>query len=209
MGADVARSPCACYPPASNRRACAAAAPITLVRRIDRHGRRRRRSRSHRHRCRQRRRRRPAAGRRHRPICEGSLVRESERAGRLSSGRASRRSTSSSTSASQSVGQDVHEVALKIEVERQGRAGHRLPASSCSMRACSRSRNVPEEQLQPFLLAEAPRLLFPFARKIIADAIQRRRLPAAAARSDRFRRPLHAERRAAAGRGRPAARSGT
>ena len=38
------------------------------------------------------------------------------------------------------------------------------------MRACSRSRNIPAEQLQPFLLAEAPRLLFPFARKIIADA---------------------------------------
>ena len=32
-------------------------------------------------------------------------------------------------------------------------------------------RNVPEEALQPFLLAEAPRLLFPFARQIIAEAV--------------------------------------
>ena len=32
-------------------------------------------------------------------------------------------------------------------------------------------RNVPEDQLQPFLLAEAPRLLFPFARRIIADTV--------------------------------------
>jgi len=30
---------------------------------------------------------------------------------------------------------------------------------------------VPEEALPPFLLAEAPRLLFPFARQIIADAV--------------------------------------
>ena len=29
---------------------------------------------------------------------------------------------------------------------------------------------VPEEQLQPFLLAEAPRILFPFARRVITDA---------------------------------------
>ena len=31
-------------------------------------------------------------------------------------------------------------------------------------------RNVPEEALEPFLLVEAPRLLFPFARRIVSDA---------------------------------------
>ena len=30
-------------------------------------------------------------------------------------------------------------------------------------------KNVPEEMLEPFLLIEAPRLLFPFARRIISD----------------------------------------
>lgn len=30
--------------------------------------------------------------------------------------------------------------------------------------------NVPEEALEPFLVVEAPRLIFPFARRIIADA---------------------------------------
>ena len=30
-------------------------------------------------------------------------------------------------------------------------------------------RNIPEEQLEPFLVVEAPRILFPFARRIIAD----------------------------------------
>ena len=31
-------------------------------------------------------------------------------------------------------------------------------------------RNLPEEQLEPFLVVEAPRILFPFARRIVADA---------------------------------------
>jgi preprotein translocase subunit SecB len=31
-------------------------------------------------------------------------------------------------------------------------------------------RNLPQENLEPFLLIECPRLLFPFARRIIADA---------------------------------------
>ncbi|CAN5348934.1 protein-export chaperone SecB [soil metagenome] len=33
-------------------------------------------------------------------------------------------------------------------------------------------RNIPDEHLQPFLLGEAPRILFPFARRIIADAVR-------------------------------------
>lgn len=32
-------------------------------------------------------------------------------------------------------------------------------------------RNVPQEQLHPFILIECPRLLFPFARQIIADTV--------------------------------------
>ncbi len=31
-------------------------------------------------------------------------------------------------------------------------------------------RNLPDENLEPFLLIECPRLIFPFARRIIADA---------------------------------------
>lgn len=33
-------------------------------------------------------------------------------------------------------------------------------------------QNVPEEALQPFLLIEAPRIIFPFARRIIADSVR-------------------------------------
>ena len=33
-------------------------------------------------------------------------------------------------------------------------------------------RNIPAEHLQPFMLAEAPRLIFPFARRVLADAVR-------------------------------------
>jgi len=33
-------------------------------------------------------------------------------------------------------------------------------------------RNIPEESLQPALLIECPRMIFPFARRIVADAIR-------------------------------------
>jgi preprotein translocase subunit SecB len=33
-------------------------------------------------------------------------------------------------------------------------------------------RNVDAEQAHPFLFGEAPRLMFPFARRVIADAIR-------------------------------------
>ena len=32
--------------------------------------------------------------------------------------------------------------------------------------------NVPEEALEPFLIIEAPRILFPFARRIVADSVR-------------------------------------
>ena len=69
----------------------------------------------------------------------------------------------------QSVGQDVHEVVLKVEIEAKGNEGvaFRIELLYAGLFAL---RNIPAEQLQPFLLAEAPRLLFPFARRVIADA---------------------------------------
>lgn len=71
----------------------------------------------------------------------------------------------------QQLADDVHEVALKIEVaaKSQGNAAFQVELVYAGLFAI---RNVPQEQLQPFLLAEAPRLLFPFARRIVADMVQ-------------------------------------
>ena len=66
---------------------------------------------------------------------------------------------------------DVHEVQLKIEVTAKGPAGTAF-AVELLYGALFGIRNVPEDQLQPFMLAEAPRLLFPFARRVLADAVR-------------------------------------
>jgi preprotein translocase subunit SecB len=65
-------------------------------------------------------------------------------------------------------GEDVFEVALKIEArarieDQVSFAVELLYAGLFGL------RNVPEEALEPFLLVEAPRILFPFARRVIAD----------------------------------------
>jgi preprotein translocase subunit SecB len=69
----------------------------------------------------------------------------------------------------QLVAPDVHEVVLKIEVSALATEGvaFKMELLYGGLFAL---RNIPAEQLQPFLLAEAPRILFPFARRLIADA---------------------------------------
>jgi preprotein translocase subunit SecB len=70
---------------------------------------------------------------------------------------------------SQNVGEDVHEVVLKVEISAKASEGTAFQMELL-YGGLFALRNVPEEQLQPFLLAEAPRILFPFARRIIAEA---------------------------------------
>ena len=67
-----------------------------------------------------------------------------------------------------------------------------------------RVENIPAEQIQPLVMIEGPRLLFPFARQIVADAVRDGGYPAALRRSDRFHAPVHAApRRRATRRRRP------
>jgi preprotein translocase subunit SecB len=70
------------------------------------------------------------------------------------------------------VGEDVHEVVLKIDVRAEAEGGQVAFVVELAYAGLFGLRNVPEEQLQPFLLAEAPRILFPFARRILADAVR-------------------------------------
>mgnify|MGYP001806526918 CR=1 FL=1 len=73
--------------------------------------------------------------------------------------------------AANQLGDDAHEVVLKIEV-RAETAGEVTFLIELSYAGLFGVRNVPTEALQPFLLGEAPRLLFPFARRVIADTIR-------------------------------------
>ena len=69
------------------------------------------------------------------------------------------------------VGDDVHEVVLKIEARAEG-DGQTVFIVDLAYAGLFGIRNVPDEHVQPFLLGEAPRLLFPFARRVLADAVR-------------------------------------
>jgi len=73
--------------------------------------------------------------------------------------------------AANQVGDEVHEVVLRIEVkaDMDGKTAFLVDLSYAGVFGL---RNIPAEHLQPFLLGEAPRLLFPFARRILADAVR-------------------------------------
>jgi preprotein translocase subunit SecB len=73
--------------------------------------------------------------------------------------------------ASERLSDDLHEVALKLEVKASTANGTAF-AVELVYGALFGLRNVPEDQVQPFLFAEAPRLVFPFARRVLADAVR-------------------------------------
>lgn len=71
----------------------------------------------------------------------------------------------------------IHEVVLKIEVSARSESGvHFL--IDLSYGGLFGLRQFPEEAVGAFLLVEAPRLLFPFARQIVSEATQQTGFPA-------------------------------
>ena len=66
-------------------------------------------------------------------------------------------------------GDDVHEVELKLNASAKAASGV-LYAVELVFAGLVVVKNIPEEQAHAFLYAEAPRILFPFARAIIGDA---------------------------------------
>ena len=73
--------------------------------------------------------------------------------------------------ASAPVSDEVHEVELKIDVVAKADQGvaFQVELLYCGLFGL---RNVTDDQAHPFLFAEAPRLLFPFARAIVSDAVR-------------------------------------
>ena len=72
---------------------------------------------------------------------------------------------------SRALSADVHEVELKITTASKHQGGTAF-AVELVYGGLIGMRNLSEEQAHPFLYAEAPRILFPFARRIIADAVR-------------------------------------
>jgi preprotein translocase subunit SecB len=64
----------------------------------------------------------------------------------------------------------VHEVMLKFDISARSDNGVHFVVD-LSYAGLFGLRNLPQEALQPFLIVEAPRLVFPFVRQIIGDAV--------------------------------------
>ena len=69
------------------------------------------------------------------------------------------------------IADDVFEVALKVSAKAIAEQGTAF-AVELVFAGLFGIRNVTDDQMRPFLYAEAPRLLFPFARRVVADAVQ-------------------------------------
>src|SRR5690554_3399639 len=61
------------------------------------------------------------------------------------------------------------EIGLNVKTERDGKV---LYAVELVYGGLFRTRNIPENQLGALLMVEAPRLIFPFARQVLAQTIQ-------------------------------------
>ena len=72
---------------------------------------------------------------------------------------------------SRALSDEVHEVELKITVASKHQAGTAF-AVELVYAGLIGMRNMSDEMTHPFLYAEAPRILFPFARRIVADAVR-------------------------------------
>jgi preprotein translocase subunit SecB len=71
----------------------------------------------------------------------------------------------------EAVGPEVHEVLLKITISASCERGqlYIVDLAYCGLVGI---RNVPEDQAHAFLFAGAPSLIFPFARRVISDAVR-------------------------------------
>ncbi|MDE2405360.1 MAG: protein-export chaperone SecB [Sphingomonadales bacterium] len=66
---------------------------------------------------------------------------------------------------------ELHEVELKIQVSAKAQGGTAYLVD-LAYAGLIGMRNLDEANMHAFMFAEAPRLLFPFARRVVADAVR-------------------------------------
>lgn len=71
--------------------------------------------------------------------------------------------------AATALGEDRYEVALQLNVEAKA-AGETIFLMELAYAGVFQLTNIPKDSLQAVVMIECPRLLFPFARRIVADA---------------------------------------
>ena len=67
------------------------------------------------------------------------------------------------------MGEDRYEVTLQLNVDAKA-AGETIFLMELTYGGVFQLQNIPKESLQALVMIECPRLLFPFARRIVADA---------------------------------------
>lgn len=72
---------------------------------------------------------------------------------------------------SRSMNEEIHEVELKLVVTARGESGVAF-AVELAYGGLFGLRNLPDDAAHQFLFAEGPRIIFPFARRILADAVR-------------------------------------
>src|SRR5262247_3444031 len=71
----------------------------------------------------------------------------------------------------QQLAETDYEISLKLEGKAES-AGTLLFAFDLTFAGVFRVQNVPQQTLQPLIMIECPRLLFPFAREIVATSVR-------------------------------------
>ncbi len=74
------------------------------------------------------------------------------------------------------IADEVHEITLRINVSAKSDQGTHFLVD-LSYAGLFGLRNFPDEALGPFMLVDAPQLIFPFARQVIAEAVQNTGFP--------------------------------
>lgn len=69
-------------------------------------------------------------------------------------------------------GNDMYEVELRVTASAKAESGLAMFAVELVYAGLFRLTGAPQEAVEPFLMVEAPRILFPFARRVIADAVR-------------------------------------
>ena len=70
-------------------------------------------------------------------------------------------------------GEDMYEVELRIDATARNAETDQLAFQIELVYAgLFRLAGAPQEAIEPFLIVEAPRILFPFARRVVADAVR-------------------------------------
>jgi preprotein translocase subunit SecB len=69
-------------------------------------------------------------------------------------------------------GQDMFEVELKIDATARSQDDKLAFQVELLYAGLFRLTGAPQEAIEPFLIVEAPRILFPFARRVIADCVR-------------------------------------